>query len=461
MPFIRYANGDIATAGPTRRCACGRALPRIESVQGRISETLRDGNGAAVSGIALIVRVPGRRERDPPVPGGPAQGPLGHDQHRAGRTSCRAAALDEIRATGEQLLAGIDVARQGRAGAAAQRGRQAPPRRRRALSYHRGVRSLLVARRLGRHARPQPPRRSTSPTTPTHLDLDKHVLQFKPSRAIAEAALVAIGEDGSELGKGAATYKDASTGWLAITWTQPANTRVMMLKLRVAAADGVATNVELVPWSVEVAHEDVNFATDSAVIEPSESAKLDASLAKIKDVDREGREVHEDAALRRRPHRHRRADGEEPQALARARDRDRRSTSGSKGSTIPIAFAGFGEDVLKVKTADNTDERANRRADYVLGPAAGPPPFGGAYLKAKATWKQLRSAPLRVDHDVLRAARLAREDQALRAVRGRQRVLLPPSRPCRRPAASCTGRRCRSGTRTGSRRRTPRRPRAR
>lgn len=52
-PFIRYANGDIATAGPSRRCSCGRTLPRLTSVQGRTSETLRDGNGAPISGIAL------------------------------------------------------------------------------------------------------------------------------------------------------------------------------------------------------------------------------------------------------------------------------------------------------------------------------------------------------------------------------------------------------------------------
>ncbi len=53
MPFIRYANGDIATMGPTRRCSCGRTLPRIKSIQGRTSETLRDANGSAVSGLAL------------------------------------------------------------------------------------------------------------------------------------------------------------------------------------------------------------------------------------------------------------------------------------------------------------------------------------------------------------------------------------------------------------------------
>ncbi|NVB79601.1 MAG: hypothetical protein HOV81_14490 [Kofleriaceae bacterium] len=53
MPFIRYANGDIATAGARTRCSCGRSLPRIQAVQGRMSETLRDGTGAAVSGIAI------------------------------------------------------------------------------------------------------------------------------------------------------------------------------------------------------------------------------------------------------------------------------------------------------------------------------------------------------------------------------------------------------------------------
>lgn len=53
MPFIRYANGDVATAGPTKVCACRRTLPRIRAVQGRISETLHDAAGSAVSGIAI------------------------------------------------------------------------------------------------------------------------------------------------------------------------------------------------------------------------------------------------------------------------------------------------------------------------------------------------------------------------------------------------------------------------
>ncbi len=222
-----------------------------------------------------------------------------------------------------------------------------------------------------------------------HLDLDKRVLQFKVSRAIDKADIVAIGEDGTELGKGTATFRDAGADWLSVSWTQPANTRVMMLKLRVAASDGVATNVELVPWSVEIAHEDVSFSTDSAVIEPGEDKKLDASLVKINDVVARGEKFmkmklyvagHTDTVGS--PAKNRTLSSNRAAAIA--------AYFRKKGLAIPIAVAGFGEDVLKVKTADSTDERANRRVDYVIGPANGAPPFGGAYLKAKVTWKQLR-----------------------------------------------------------------------
>jgi outer membrane protein OmpA-like peptidoglycan-associated protein len=222
-----------------------------------------------------------------------------------------------------------------------------------------------------------------------HLDLDQHVLQFKPSRAVAEASIVALGEDGGELGKGAARYDDKSGGqWLAISWTQPADTRVMTLQLRVAAADGMATRVELVPWSVTIDHDDVNFSTDSAVIEPEQTAKLDASFTKIDEiVKRTGRFMK--LTLYIAGH----TDTVGPSAKNRTLSRARAVAIGSylrkKGAALSIVVAGFGEDVLKVKTPDNTDERANRRADYVLGPAGGAPPFQGAYLKAHAAWTPL------------------------------------------------------------------------
>src|SRR5205823_5647645 len=38
-----------------------------------------------------------------------------------------------------------------------------------------------------------------------------------------------------------------------------------------------------------------------------------------------------------------------------------------KGVTVPIYARGFGEDILKVETPDETPEQKNRRADYDVG----------------------------------------------------------------------------------------------
>jgi outer membrane protein OmpA-like peptidoglycan-associated protein len=222
-----------------------------------------------------------------------------------------------------------------------------------------------------------------------HLDLDKRVLQFKPTRAVASATLTVIGDDGKEIGTGSATYTSGSTDWQPITWTQPANTRVMIMKLRVVGTDGSATNVELIPWSVTVEHEDVTFTTDSAKINATETVKLDASLAAINGIIKRSEKY-----IKMRLYIAGHTDTVGQSAKNRKLSLDRALAIASyfrkAGLKIPIAFAGFGEEVLKVKTADNTDEEANRRVDYVLGPAAGAPPFKGPYLKVKTDWKKLK-----------------------------------------------------------------------
>ena len=52
QPFIRYGNGDLATVMPDQPpCRCGRAHPRLASVEGRQTETLRDREGKPVGGM--------------------------------------------------------------------------------------------------------------------------------------------------------------------------------------------------------------------------------------------------------------------------------------------------------------------------------------------------------------------------------------------------------------------------
>jgi outer membrane protein OmpA-like peptidoglycan-associated protein len=125
------------------------------------------------------------------------------------------------------------------------------------------------------------------------------------------------------------------------------------------------------------------------VIAATETDKLAASLAKIADVVKRSQKF-----IKMKLYVAGHTDTVGPSAKNRKLSLDRARAIAqyfrTKGVTLPIAVAGFGEDVLKVKTKDEVDERANRRADYVIGPVGAAPPFGGAYLKAKATWTELR-----------------------------------------------------------------------
>ncbi|HEX4417377.1 MAG TPA: hypothetical protein VH165_05730, partial [Kofleriaceae bacterium] len=54
-PFIRYLTGDYAIARAPAACPCGRTLPRFGPVDGRVTETMRDGEGNPVEGILFNI----------------------------------------------------------------------------------------------------------------------------------------------------------------------------------------------------------------------------------------------------------------------------------------------------------------------------------------------------------------------------------------------------------------------
>jgi phenylacetate-CoA ligase len=56
-PMIRYITGDVAVAGGESRCACGRNLTKIGPIEGRVTQTLHDGQGNAVGGLVFNVLV--------------------------------------------------------------------------------------------------------------------------------------------------------------------------------------------------------------------------------------------------------------------------------------------------------------------------------------------------------------------------------------------------------------------
>ena len=55
MPLIRYQVEDIGT--PTdRKCSCGRAMPLMENISGRVADFLKRKDGTLVAGVSLVER---------------------------------------------------------------------------------------------------------------------------------------------------------------------------------------------------------------------------------------------------------------------------------------------------------------------------------------------------------------------------------------------------------------------
>jgi outer membrane protein OmpA-like peptidoglycan-associated protein len=206
--------------------------------------------------------------------------------------------------------------------------------------------------------------------TREHLDLDTHTLEFTMSRPAGRAELKVIGDDGAELGTATADYHGERPGtWLPIRWTPTRTGNVMALELRATSSDGVNAGVRLVPWSVRVPHEEVVFETGKWDIRPSEAAKLDASYKKIVDTVAYVRKSDPTIAVKLYIAGHTDTVGSnaDNKKLSLNRARAIGGWFRDRGLPLPIAYAGFGEEVLKVKTPDETDNAANRRADYIVG----------------------------------------------------------------------------------------------
>ncbi|MGN6105344.1 MAG: phenylacetate--CoA ligase family protein [Kofleriaceae bacterium] len=54
-PMIRYITGDLAVQRDDAPCRCGRGLARIGPIEGRVTETLRDGLGRPVGGLVFNI----------------------------------------------------------------------------------------------------------------------------------------------------------------------------------------------------------------------------------------------------------------------------------------------------------------------------------------------------------------------------------------------------------------------
>ncbi|MEE8409718.1 MAG: OmpA family protein, partial [Myxococcota bacterium] len=212
------------------------------------------------------------------------------------------------------------------------------------------------------------------------LDVEGGKLELQMSSPAVRCD-VELTYDGAETQRGSATFDGAAAGtWLPISWQNPGGDAVL-LRIALTCVDptSASATLEIYPWQLDVPHEEVNFATARWQVLSQEEPKLARALDAIQTaIRRYGKIItvrlyvvgYTDTV----------GDRASNQALSLNRAYSIATYFRKQGVTVPIRYAGFGEDVLAVQTVDQTDEVRNRRARYILA----------VEHPEKASWKVIR-----------------------------------------------------------------------
>ena len=199
------------------------------------------------------------------------------------------------------------------------------------------------------------------------VDLDAHTLEVRMSRTASHVTLKVYGESGDLLDEAQQDFKGKPAGTaLRVRWRPSSDEPVARIDVFGYDEQGYYSGVRIVPWSVRIPHEEVQFETNRADIRPDEEPKLEDSLSKIQAALAKHKDLGP-ITLFVAGHTDTRGKPEHNLELSNRRARAIAGWFRKHGLAIPIAYAGFGESSLLVKTADEVDEPKNRRVDYVLG----------------------------------------------------------------------------------------------
>jgi outer membrane protein OmpA-like peptidoglycan-associated protein len=217
------------------------------------------------------------------------------------------------------------------------------------------------------------------------VDIPAGRLEVKLNHACEKVRLKVIGETGAVLAEVEQKFGGAAAGTaLEVTWTTASTEAVARIEVWGHDTDGFYAGIAIVPWSVSIEHEEVNFETNSDTIRASEVPKLQASLDQIREILKKRAELGQ-ITLFVVGHTDTVGSPESNLALSRKRARSIAAWFRAQGLSGPIAFEGLGESSPVVKSGDEKDEPKNRRVDYIL--ALEPPTLPAGV--AGAGWKGL------------------------------------------------------------------------
>ncbi len=212
---------------------------------------------------------------------------------------------------------------------------------------------------------------------PGSVDLTNRRIAVTLDRPAGKVEVSALGARGVEMGTGMLPTSAAPGTAITTEWAKPTGE---VIKVRVKAFDdkGFWSEMVISVWSYAIPHEDVVFASNSALIDESQVYKLETALIEATKVyQKYDGEVK--VRLYVGGHTDTVGDAAFNEKLSFERALVLAKWFGARGFPGEVYYQGFGESQPAVKTGDQVDEPRNRRADYILAGAA----------PAGADWKAL------------------------------------------------------------------------
>jgi len=198
------------------------------------------------------------------------------------------------------------------------------------------------------------------------VDLKAHRLELVMSRQASKVTIKVQGDSGAILADESHDFSGRAPGVpLVVCWSPSSDEPVAKIEVFGWDAYGYYAGVAIVPWSVAIPHEEVNFRTNSAQIDASEKGKLEKSYELVTEALEKHKNLGQ-VVLFIVGHTDTVGTDEHNFRLSLARAQSIARWFRGRGLTIPVAYEGVGETALLVKTADDVDEPRNRRADYIL-----------------------------------------------------------------------------------------------
>ncbi|MEQ9324005.1 MAG: OmpA family protein, partial [Polyangiaceae bacterium] len=200
---------------------------------------------------------------------------------------------------------------------------------------------------------------------PAEVDLDGRALSYSLTDKGDRVELGLFDESDASLGVVKRDVSGVEPGTKqTISWPEP-KVALAYMKLRAWSEAGFWTETTLKPVSLRIPHQDVVFDSGRAHIKASEEPKLKDTLAKLNEAVKMHAETI-GVRLYVAGYCDTVGDAAQNRVLSTQRAKSIAVWFRQHGVKLPTFYQGFGEDVLAVKTPDETAEPRNRRALYLL-----------------------------------------------------------------------------------------------